>query len=85
LQALNLGEAWQKINAPVLVIRGSADNVMSRADAEAITQIVNQVHPGRARYLQIEGMTHGLTVGRKFHDPIVPTVLEWMKQQLAAN
>jgi pimeloyl-ACP methyl ester carboxylesterase len=81
LQSLNLGAAWQTINAPVLVIRGSADNVMSRADAEAITQIVNQVHPGRARYLQIEGMTHGFTVGGKFHDAIVPTVLEWMKQQ----
>ena len=33
LQALNLGEAWQKMNAPVLVIRGGADDIMSRADS----------------------------------------------------
>lgn len=84
LQALNLGEAWQKTNAPVLVIRGSADTIMSRADAEAIAQIVNQAHPGRARYLEIEGMNHGFGVNKKFHDPIIPTVLDWMKQQLAA-
>jgi len=45
LQALNLGEAWQKVNEPVLVIHGAADNIMSQADSEAIAQIVNQTHP----------------------------------------
>jgi pimeloyl-ACP methyl ester carboxylesterase len=85
LQALNLGEVWQKVNAPVFVIRGSADNIMSRADSEAIAQIVNQVHPGRARYWEIEGMTHGFTVKGKFHDELVPTILKWMQQQLAAR
>ena len=50
LQALNLGEVWQSVNAPVLVIRGTGDNIMSRADSEAIVQIVNHVHPGHARY-----------------------------------
>jgi len=82
LQALNLGELWQNVNAPVLVIRGSADDIMSRADAEAIAQIVNQVHPGRARYVEIEGMTHGFTVHDKFYDPIVPDVLKWIREQL---
>jgi pimeloyl-ACP methyl ester carboxylesterase len=85
LQELNLGEAWQKINAPVLVIRGSADNIMSRADAEAIAQSVNQVRPGRARYLEIEGMSHGFEVNKKFHDPLVSTVLSWMKEQLGST
>jgi pimeloyl-ACP methyl ester carboxylesterase len=82
LQALNLGETWQKVKVPVLVIRGAADDIMSRADSEAIAQIVNQAHSGRARYLEIEGMGHGFTVKGKFYDPLVPTVLEWMKQQL---
>lgn len=85
LQALNLGEAWQKVNEPVLVIRGSADSIMSRADSEAIARIVNQVHPGHARYLQIDDMTHGLTVNHKFHDDVVPTILTWMKEQLTAG
>jgi pimeloyl-ACP methyl ester carboxylesterase len=82
LQALNLGEAWQKVNAPVLVIRGAADEVMSRADSEAIAQIVNQVHPGHARYLEVEGMDHGFTVKGKFHDDLVPLVTAWMREQL---
>jgi pimeloyl-ACP methyl ester carboxylesterase len=82
LQALNLGETWQKVKAPVLVIRGAADDIMSRADSEAIGNIVNQVQPRQARYMEIEGMEHGLTVGGKFYDPLVPTVLQWMKEQL---
>jgi pimeloyl-ACP methyl ester carboxylesterase len=83
-QALNLGEVWH-VNAPVLVIRGTADTIMSRADSEAIAQIVNQVHPGHARYLQIDDMTHGFTVRGKFYDPLVPTILNWMKEQLVSK
>jgi hypothetical protein len=43
---------------------------------------VNQVHPGHARYLEIEDMTHGFTVNGKFYDDLVPTILNWMKEQL---
>jgi len=83
LQALNLGETWQSVNAPVLVIHGGADDIMSRADSEAIAQIVNQTHPGHARYVDIPGMTHGFDVNKTFYDDVVPTVLNWMKEQLA--
>jgi pimeloyl-ACP methyl ester carboxylesterase len=82
LQELNLGDTWQKVKAPVLVIRGAADDIMSRADSEAIAQIVNQVHPGQASYMEIEGMGHGFAVSGKFYDALVPTVLEWMRQRL---
>ena len=82
LQALNLGEAWQQVDAPVLVFHGTADDVMSEADGEAIVQIVNQAHPGRARFVQMDGMTHGITVGGKFDEAIVPMMLEWMKGQV---
>ncbi len=81
IEALNLGEVWQNVSAPVLVIRGSADTIMSRADSETIAQIVNQAHPGHARYLEIDGMAHGFTVNGKFHDPIVPIILNWMREQ----
>jgi dipeptidyl aminopeptidase/acylaminoacyl peptidase len=69
----------------VLVIRGSADTIMSRADSEAIVQVVNQVHPGRARYLEVENMTHGLTVNDRFDDQLLRTLLNWMKEQLAGK
>jgi len=82
LQALNLGEVWQGVNVPVLVIRGTGDNIMSPSDSEAIVQIVNQVHPGHARYLQIDGMAHDFTVHDKFYDQLTPTILDWIKAQL---
>lgn len=85
LQALNLGEAWQKVTAPVLVIRGSNDTIMSRADSSAIVEIVNRAHPGKARYLEIEGMTHGFMVAKQFKADLVPRILEWIRQQLAAG
>jgi pimeloyl-ACP methyl ester carboxylesterase len=85
LQALNLGEIWQKVNAPVLVLRGTKDTIMSHADSTAIAEIVNRVHPGTARYLELQGMSHGFIVENKFYAEIVPTILDWTKQQLAAG
>jgi hypothetical protein len=40
------------------VIRGTADNILSRPDSGAIEQIVNQIHPDRATPVQIDDMTH---------------------------
>jgi pimeloyl-ACP methyl ester carboxylesterase len=85
LQALNLGEVWQNVKVPVLVIRGTGDNIMSRPDAEAIVRTVNEVHPEDARYLQIDNLTHDMTVNGKFYDPLIPTVLDWMKEHLSAK
>lgn len=84
LQEANLGRAWAGVQAPVLVIRGSEDEFMSRADSTAIAESVNQARPGRARYLEIEGMSHGFTVDGKFHADLVPLLLDWMKTQLAS-
>ena len=85
LQALNLGEAWQKVKEPALVIRGTGDSIMSRSDSDTLAQIVNQVHPGHARYLEIDGMTHSFIVNNKFYDNLIPTILTWMKEQLATK
>jgi pimeloyl-ACP methyl ester carboxylesterase len=85
LQSLNLGEVWQSVTAPVLVIRGSADTIMSEADSEAISRIVNQAHPGRVRYLQVDDMTHALTVNGKFHEPLIPIILNWIQEQLPSR
>jgi hypothetical protein len=55
---------------------------MSEADGAAIAQIVNQSHPGKARFVQIDGMTHGFTIAGKFDDALVPMMLAWMRTQL---
>lgn len=85
LQALNLGQLWQQVAAPVLVIHGSSDTIMSRADSSAIAEIVNQAHPGRARFVEVPGMTHGFTVDKKFHAELIPLILDWMKETLHAQ
>jgi pimeloyl-ACP methyl ester carboxylesterase len=85
LQDLNLGEVWEKVKAPVLVVYGSGDRIMSRADAQAISETVNRMHPGQARFLEIESMDHLLTVDGKFYDALVPQILDWIKEQLATK
>jgi pimeloyl-ACP methyl ester carboxylesterase len=84
LQALNLGQLWQKVDAPVLVIHGSSDTIMSRADSFAIAEIVNGTHPGHARFVDVAGMGHDLTVDMKFHAELIPMILDWMKEALHA-
>jgi hypothetical protein len=58
---------------------------MSQEDSEAIAQIVNQVHPGHARYIQLDDMTHGFTVNGKFSEELIPTILIWMREQLVTG
>lgn len=69
----------------MLVIHGGADTIMNQADSEAIAQIVNQSHPGHARYVQAEGMAHDFTVNGKFYDQLIPQCLSWMQEQPAAK
>jgi len=83
LQALNLGDAWQKVTAPALVMRGTADTIMSDADARAIAENVNRAHPGMARYVEVPGGDHLLSVKGKLADEVAPTMMKWMQEQLA--
>jgi pimeloyl-ACP methyl ester carboxylesterase len=83
LQALNLGDAWQKVTAPVLVMRGASDTIMSDADARAIAENVNRTHAGMALYVEVPGGDHLLTVKGKLADDVAPTMMKWMREQLA--
>ena len=82
LQSLNLGQVWQTVNAPVLVIYGTGDTIMSRADSDAISSTVNQIHPGAATNYVVENMTHLFEVNNKFYDPLVPEILNWIRERL---
>ena len=82
LQDLNLGETWSAVDVPVLVLRGSADTIMSHSDSVAVADTVNRTHPGRAEYHEIPDADHLLSVHDKFADSVVPTVLNWIKRQV---
>jgi len=85
LQDWNLGKVWQEVTAPVLVLHGSADTIMSRSDSHAIADIVNRAHPGHATYTEIDGADHLLAVHDKLDDKVVPTILSWLRKQLGQN
>ncbi|MEO7038453.1 MAG: alpha/beta fold hydrolase, partial [Candidatus Elarobacter sp.] len=50
--------AWQRIDAPLLVIHGGSDYITDRADDQAIAATVNALHPGHADFEQISGLDH---------------------------
>jgi len=83
LQALNLGKVWQEVSAPVLVMHGSADTIMSHADSIAIVDIVNRAHPGHAEFLEINGGDHLLASHNKLIDSVVPKMLDWIRKQMS--
>jgi uncharacterized protein len=82
LQSLNLAEAWQNVNVPVLVLHGTSDTIMSDADARAIADTVNRTHSGAARYIEVPGADHLLAVDNRLADSVVPTMLQWMRKIL---
>jgi acetyl esterase/lipase len=82
LERLNVGTIWQGAAAPVLALRGGADTVMSRADSEAIVDLVDKVRPGTATYREIEGANHLMMRGRQFADEMIDVVLAWLRPLL---
>jgi alpha-beta hydrolase superfamily lysophospholipase len=79
LQALNLGELWQRTTAPVLVVHGSADTIMSRADAEAI---VTSTGSPRGTYVEVAGMDHLLTRNGSFAADMWAQTMAWIREGL---
>ena len=91
LQDLNLAQAWSAVNAPALVVHGGQDWVMSRADAESISDEVNRQHAGQAEFVELPQANHGLIDHAaiedqfhhkpgKFHDEVVSIVIHWLQQ-----
>ena len=58
LQDLNLSAGWEKVEAPVLVMHGEYDWIMSRDDHELIAEIVNSKQAGRARFVELPKTDH---------------------------
>jgi alpha-beta hydrolase superfamily lysophospholipase len=85
LQALNLGKVWQEVSVPVLVLHGTSDTIMSRADSLAIADTVNRTHRGHAEFVEIKGGDHLLAFHGKLTDAVVPKMLDWMQKQLAST
>lgn len=60
LQALNLAEAWSKVDVPVLAVHGEYDWIMSADDYQLLTNSLNARHPGSAIFMNWPRADHGL-------------------------
>lgn len=70
LADLNLAEIWEKVDAHVYAIWGTADFVSGRDDHEAIAALVNKAHPGQGRFLALEGNDHGFSQAASFQEAL---------------
>jgi pimeloyl-ACP methyl ester carboxylesterase len=89
VQDLNVEAAWAEASAPVLIIYGEYDWIMSRADHELIAQIVNRRHPAHARLVVIPKAGHSLDIfesqqasfngeGGRFDESTADQIIEWL-------
>jgi uncharacterized protein len=57
---VNLANAWQHVDIPVLVAYGSSDPLTSKEQSMYLVNLINSVHPGRATYMEFVHMSHRL-------------------------
>jgi pimeloyl-ACP methyl ester carboxylesterase len=60
LQALDLAEAWSKVDVPVLAVHGDYDWVMSGEDYQLLVEAANARHPQSAQFVSWPKADHGL-------------------------
>jgi pimeloyl-ACP methyl ester carboxylesterase len=57
---LDLAVEWKKVDVPVLVTYGTSDPATWAEESHYLTDMINSFHPGRASYIELPGMGHGL-------------------------
>ena len=56
--AQNFASYWEKLDTNVLSIYGACDFVADRVDHPMIADIVNKIHPGKAKFVEIPNSDH---------------------------
>ena len=88
----NFLSAWSKIDAPVLVVYAEYDQFEPLASHKVIVDTVNQLRPGTARLVQLNGLDHSLwrypnaiaayrdEGGQRAPEEFLTPVLAWLKE-----
>jgi pimeloyl-ACP methyl ester carboxylesterase len=91
LQQLNLARAWERVVAPVLLVHGEYDWVMSGSDYPLLAAALNARKPGSAEFIEWPRADHGLYTHADeraafHHDPqqkydpkLTEHVLRWLR------
>lgn len=93
VQDLNVEAAWENVSAPVLIVYGEYDWIMSRGDQDLIAGIVNRRHPGHARLVIIPRAGHNLDIyetpqaaftgtGGKSDEGVANLMVEWLRSNI---
>jgi len=98
---LDLAVEWKKVDVPVLVTYGTSDPATWAEENRYLADMINSFHPGRASYIELPGMGHGLdlvpskrawleAIRKHEHGPFdqefLKQIAEWMdKNGVAAN
>jgi dienelactone hydrolase len=86
----NFMNTWSATKAPVLVVAGEYDWIMSLEDSQLLTNMINQKTPGRATLQIAKGMDHHWSVYPSPQDAFdetngvyaqktVTEMIQWMK------
>lgn len=91
--ALNMGEAWKRTDAPVLVVIGKSDFIATVEESPYLVDMLNRYRPGRATLKAIDGMDHYLTKAPsmrasqerqgagEFEPAVLDATVEWLRRQ----
>jgi pimeloyl-ACP methyl ester carboxylesterase len=91
LQQLNLARAWERVDAPVLLVHGEYDWVMSGSDFALLAAALNARKPGSAEFVEWPRADHSLyTHGdertafhrdpqQKYDPALTERVLQWLR------
>jgi pimeloyl-ACP methyl ester carboxylesterase len=69
-QAANWEGAWERVSAPVLVVRGANDFLMSEEEHRRIVAIVNRKGVARGTFRTIPGLDHNFAVTRSMAESL---------------
>jgi len=87
---ISLGRQWRGGDFPVLVVYGTASPVTTAHQSQYLVEMINRWRPGRARYLEVEGLGHDFGRYRgmvefsehhaiaEFHEGLMQQVIAWM-------
>ena len=89
---ISLGANWKSADFPVLVVYGTSSPVTTAHQSRYLADLINRLHPGRATYVEIPGMSHDLAhyespqafVNRapgsvhRFDTALIDAVMKWL-------
>jgi pimeloyl-ACP methyl ester carboxylesterase len=91
---ISLGRQWKQADFPVLVIYGTASPVTTAHQCQYLAELINRLHPGRATYAEVPGMSHDMNryasqqeymqrgaTPHPFHMGLIEVMMAWIAKQ----